>query len=651
MNQHTMQGYLTEIHEILNGIEIGTKQKNDLILNILRHQEHYSQNPTLQKFFNAENEFYQGDYENSLKNYIQAKTVPFFQFFCYRASAFIAYQRNHFDQALRFVKKALALIPHDKETQQLYDLLKEHSNEEQSPQNVLDQVSNYNHSTENKEESYTSPSFDNLHSQYQAENVTSHILQDIELPMTSPLSNSGIPPSSAALTRRYYAVSEDDKIEYQEKPSISFKTYNQEPTMSLADLEDTGLHTQSTHQSHHISQDRLNTAEKALEDRIQSFQKQKAHYLNQYVKRARQRKQNLDNYLYVFNGWNNRPQGIQINADQEESSFAHFLLSNNMRKPTTGLYFKWNGKGIVINPGKNFLEQFHRANLNITDIDIVIVTQSDPDSYTDVKEIYDLNYQLNKVSTELQIIQYYLNHKTYFQLSHVLKPNFKQERNAIHNLELYVDSPDVEKIEITPEVTLNYFPTSTKEALTQHHTDKNQHSNINSSLGIRFDLKQPNSDGRKALKLGYISGTAWSPLLSHHLGHCDILFAGFGHTQINDFSKLNYNESCLGYFGTYSLYEEVKPRMLFSCEFDGREGDIRLEISKKIRQETAQHNHTTENSQVILPADTGLFLDLKNLQIRCSVSDELVDPALVRVVKSGEAFSNLLYLAPSCFLE
>ncbi|MFA6914800.1 MAG: hypothetical protein WC222_00240 [Parachlamydiales bacterium] len=651
MNQQTMQNYLSEIHEILNGIEKGYKQKNDLILSILRHQEHYANNPLLQKFFNAESEFYQGDYENSLKNYIQAKTIPFFQFFCYRASAFIAYQRNHFDQALRFVKKAQALIPQDKETQLLYDILQEHTKEEETSQEPLSthyQVDNTEHSLkQDSSEDETSQNFINtLSSLYQADNVTSHILQDLELPMNSPLSNSGIPPSNAALTRRFYALGDDE-----EKSSTSIKTHNQETAMSLADLEDTDLHTHNKH-THNIAHDRLNTAEQALEDRIQSFQKQKAQCLNQYVKRARQRKQNLDNYLYVFNGWNSRPQGIQLNVNQEEPSFAHFLLSNNMRKPTTGLYIKWNGKGIVINPGKNFLDQFHRANLNITDIDIVVVTQSDPDAYTDVKEIYDLNYQLNKVSSELQIIQYYLNHKTYFELSHILQPNFKQERNAIHNLELYVDSPDVEKIEITPEVTLNYFPTSTKEALSLHQNDKNQHAQHNSSLGIRFDLKQPSNpaDSRKALKLGYISGTSWSPLLSHHLGHCDILFAGFGHTQINDFSKLNYNESCLGYFGTYSLYEEIKPKMLFSCEFDGREGDIRLEISKKIRQETA-NSQTTENSNVILPADTGLFLDLKNLQIRCSVSEELVDPSLVRVVKSGEAFSNLLYLAPSCFLE
>lgn len=621
MNQHMMQLYLEEIQEILHGIDKGSKQKNDLMICILKHQEQHTQNPILQKFFNAESEFYHGDYENSLKNYIQAKAIPFFQFFCYRASAFIAYHRNHFDQAMRFVKKAEALIPNDKEMQLLSSLLQDSVKSEDAPKDFLN----------------------DLTSQYQADNVTAHILQDVDLPMNSPLSNTGIPPSNASLTRRFYALAGDDEH------SI-LNTYTKDTIMSLTGLEETDLQSPPIH-THHIANDRLNTAEQALEERILSFQRQKAQCLNQYVKRARQRKQNLDNYLHVFNGWNHRPQGVSLGNNQEEElSFAHFLLSNTMRKPTTGLFLKWNGKGIVINPGKSFLEQFHRANLNITDIDIVIVTQSDPDAYADVREIYNLNYELNKVSSELQIIQYYLNHKTYFELSNILKPNFKQERNAIHNLELYVDSPDVEKIEITPEVTLNYFPTSTKEALTHHQNDKHQNA-AHTSLGIRFDLKQQSAEGRKIIKLGYISGTAWSPLLSHHLGQCDILFAGFGHTQINDFSKLNYNENTLGYFGTFSLLEEVKPRLLFSCEFDGREGDIRLEISKKMRQEATNPEAPTENANVVLPADTGLFLDLKNLQIQCSVSKEMVDPALVRVVKSGEAFSNLLYLAPSCFLE
>lgn len=605
MDQRQMLSYLEELEGLLS-------KKEGLLHYISQQKESHPYDHTLQTFFNAEQDFHAENYENALKNYIQVKTIPLFQFFCFRVSAFIAYRRNHHDQALRFARKAIALQPHDSRLQQLLELMEgEHK---------------------------VSP-------HYQADNVTSHILQDTSLPMNSPLSNSGVPPSSASLTRRVFGLTTE---EFDKTP---LQPFTQDTIMSFTDLEAADIHTEHPH-SHHAHPS-LNSAEQALENRIQAFQKQRAHSLNKYIKRARSRKQPLDNCLFVFNGWTDIPEKTNLSSDQENPALDYFILSNTLRKPSNGIYLKWNGKGVVINPGKNFLNQFHEAGLHVTDIDAVVVTQTDPDTYADVKEIYHLNYQVNKISTELQIIHYYLNHKAFFELTHILKPNFKQERHAIHNLELFVDSPDVEKIDLTPEITLNYFPTSNKDTLSPHHGDKPHAQRANSSpLGIRIDLKSPagSHEHRRLTKIGYLSGTPWSPLLSHHLGPCDILFAGFGHTQVNDFSKLNYNDNCLGYYGIYSLADEIKPRMLFTCEFDGREGDIRLEVNKKMRQELT-HPHTTETSQVILPADNGLYLDLKNMQLRCSVSEEMVDPTLVRVVKSGEAFSKLLYLAPNCFLE
>lgn len=636
MDQSYMQKYLEETNQLSNEIKLGKKTEEDLLGFICREQEKYAEDPAIHTFFTAEYEFHRGEYEIALKHYVQAKAIPLLQFFCYRASGFIAHKRNHLEQALRLAQKAFALQPEDDSTKTLMEaLLEKQGTDIHSNDHIAQEITQADKAPP---EEAAHPHF------FEAANVTSHLLQDASLPMSSPLSHSGVPPSNATLTRRFYGLAAD------ENHSLPLQPFTQESIMSMHNIESSTKEEETSHQSVSMM-NHLDTSEYSLETRIQSFQRQRAHSLSQYIKQARLRKQPLDNALYIFNGWTNRPEGISLNSRQEETTLAHFLLNNTYHKPTNGFYLKWHGKGIVINPGRNFLEQFHKAGFHITDIDIVVVTQIDHDSYADVKEIYELNYQLNKINTELQIIHYYLNHKAYLELSHILKPNFKQERNAIHGLELFVDSPDVEKVDLTSEITLNYFPTSTKEALSHYHGDKTRPQRpTNSPLGIRLDLRSPGSE-RKSLKIGYISGTPWSPLLGHHLGSCDILFAGFGHTHINDFSKLNYNEACLGYYGTYSLSEEVKPQLLLCCEFDGRDGDIRLEVSRKLRQELHPTGDSTELPQVILPADTGLHVDLKNLQVRCSVSQEMVSPALVRVVKSGEAFSNLLYLSPGCLLE
>ncbi|MFQ5729395.1 MAG: hypothetical protein ACE5GN_03445 [Waddliaceae bacterium] len=281
------------------------------------------------------------------------------------------------------------------------------------------------------------------------------------------------------------------------------------------------------------------------------------------------------------------------------------------------------------------------------DITHVIVTGEAPEAYKDVKRIYDLNYHLNKINPELQVIHYYLNHKVYKELSSVLKPNFKQERNTVHSLELFLDSPDVEKEELGNEVTLNFFAISSRGGFMAGSDFKETpKTELTNSMGIRLDFKREG----KSTKIGYISGAAWSPLIAHNLGSCDILITGFGNTNPNDYGKLNYNETTLGYFGTYTLLEEVKPRLLFCTEFDGREGDIRLEVTKKLRKEYETANSPSQSLPTILPADNGLFVDLESLRIECSVSKTLLDPKDVLVVKTNDTFGGLRYLSPKCLL-
>ncbi|MCB1135605.1 MAG: hypothetical protein KDK78_04985 [Chlamydiia bacterium] len=144
--------------------------------------------------------------------------------------------------------------------------------------------------------------------------------------------------------------------------------------------------------------------------------------------------------------------------------------------------------------------------------------------------------------------------------------------------------------------------------------------------------------------MSYVSGTAWTPALVPNLAGSDILIAGFGNTCQDDYSKMRYNSDCLGYFGTYSLMEQVAPKLLLCCEFGGREGDIRMEVVKKMRQE---HAYGSKQQTVILPGDTGVCVDLRHLLLCCSVSRQLVDPSQVRVTKSDSAFGPLAYLSPS----
>jgi tetratricopeptide (TPR) repeat protein len=399
----------------------------------------------------------------------------------------------------------------------------------------------------------------------------------------------------------------------------------------------------------------------ALETSIQQLHawqtKQIYHYMEQYKSSPPP----PDHGLYVLHGWE-EPATFSV-AGANSPSLA--MLTEDSRKASGGFYLRWNGKGIVVNPGKQFLKYFHaNLGLSIYDIHFIIATHEERESYSDIQDIYDLTYQLNRTSENIHVIHYYLNLKAYQELSACLKPHFKPERHSVHCLELFLDSSDIEKIELCPGVHLHYFPTGVPAVLPAG-LSREKTASLSTALGIRLELSRSadKPDESSHLQLGFVSGVSWSPMLGHHLSGCDLLIAGMGNTTSMDYEKVSYLDRELGYFGLFSLLEEIRPKLFICSEFGGREGDIRLEVVRKLRDDlypnfskncldnrNENSNPQGSDSSAVIPADVGLYIDLKTMRIRCSETGALVDPSRIKVVRSKGRFSRLLYLADECCL-
>lgn len=398
-------------------------------------------------------------------------------------------------------------------------------------------------------------------------------------------------------------------------------------TMSTDEADFLLSHTYQSAEAIHFHD--LNILPDPLDQVIQSFHQKQREMIQNYLKMVSNREIFPKEGLYVLqeSQWSGHP-----------SSKIPLPLKTTL---AGGYYLKWQEKGIVINPGPHFLDFFHQQGLHIKDIDIVIVTQSDPHYYADIQEIHSINAQLNKETSDLKMIHYFLVQNAYENLSSLLKPHFRQERQCIHPLEFFIDSTNHEKIEITPHIILNYF--SSEKNLSQPWLS--QSMDKCSSIGIRLDLlkeHQPN------ISLGYISHTPWSPFLAHHLSGCDLLIAGFGHTSIEDSQRIYHNEDCLGYNGTLALLEQIQPKLLLCTEFDQGGGDVRLEVIKKMRHAYSQ-SYSKESSTFILPGDKGLFLDLANFTIDCSITKQPMDLQSVQAIQTKGKFHAFQYLSSSCY--
>lgn len=355
-----------------------------------------------------------------------------------------------------------------------------------------------------------------------------------------------------------------------------------------------------------------------LAERIHHFERSHHQKLLRYFHHQKQRTPIPDNSLHILQGWHDSA------LDQK------WALSINSRETTGGYFLRWQGKGIAINPGVHFLEHFHKQSLTVRDIDFVIVTEDLDKAHCDINEIYTLNAELNRMGNDIHIINYYLKSSVYESLHQTLKPNFKQERNTLHELTFFNDSPEVEKIELAPGICLHYFQPNA--------------SQTNHPLALLVELKNTRDIESAPVRVGFVNAP-WNPLLSHHLGPCDILLAGFGNTCKEDYQKKKYNECSLGYFGTLALLEEIHPKLMICTEFGGREGDIRLEVISKLRFDSALFPKA-QHQPVILPSDLGMLIDLKSLAVQCSMTNEMLPAGKISIMRSNAAFGPLFYLPP-----
>lgn len=601
MDSVKIEDYVKQVFKLAERNIKNPQTREELFSLIEGHRQACGGNRPFEEFFKGEAAFYNEQYDKALKHYIQATTVPDFQFYCYRASAFVSYERHDKEKGDSFLEKASAIRPDDFSLKNLRFKKNETGTSEGASGASL---------------KHAEPRSQLLSQIFEGKPEKRELFAE-ELPPPSFIPNGK--PESPQTENEKIEISSVGLLEREVEDEISISLID--PKTLFKELESP-------------SKEPLKTA-------IRNFQLSQSKLTEDYLARKRETGTGEGDFqLEVLHGW---PESLE---DPLEVS----LLTKHSRVSSGGYFLRWNGKGIVVNPGKHFMKYFHAHGHHIRDIDFVIISRNAPEAYEDIKEIYELNQELNKNTPELQIIHYYLNSETFQELSNYLKPSFKQARNTVHCLELFYDSPDVERMEIAEGIWLNYFPTQVSVRTLQNREIESLTTKALSNLGFRLDLTRKNGAFLETKKVGFLGGCPWSPLLAHLMGSCDLLLLGFGHTQPSDYEKLAYNNDCLGLYGSFTLFEEVLPKLLICSEFDGLEGDVRFEVVKLIREEhTASQNYKSKPAYVI-PGDVGLKIDLTTLQVICSVTKNKMLPEQLHVVKSLDRFGRLKFLSKECAL-
>lgn len=292
-----------------------------------------------------------------------------------------------------------------------------------------------------------------------------------------------------------------------------------------------------------------------------------------------------------------------------------------------GLFIKWQGNGIVIDPGINFVENMHLCGLNIKDVQTVVITHDHIDHNGDLMILDDLLEQMYGRAALYADKDTISNHGKKILEKHFNIHILGEQRNR----QIYLTDDK--------SVTAEYFET-------EHIMD----SEGNYVEGVSYGLKITcESDNNEKISIGITSDTRYLNELPDILKDCKYIVANFSETSTEDYELGTEKKNHLGYSGCLKLIKECNGKSTLSepiyiiSEFWGGKGDVRREIVRKLRENSGYKK--------IIPGDIGMTFMLDNDTFLCDFCGKETRVEEIRVVRQQGDYSGLSLLCNECVMD
>ncbi|MES2658352.1 MAG: MBL fold metallo-hydrolase [Verrucomicrobiota bacterium] len=289
-----------------------------------------------------------------------------------------------------------------------------------------------------------------------------------------------------------------------------------------------------------------------------------------------------------------------------------------------GYFLKWLGQGLVIDPGFDFLDNFHQAGLCVTDISVVAVSHNHPDHNADLNTLDDLCYEIAKVVTPTPKFLFAMDEDTAIHF----KDEPREHRRSPFKFTRFDQEEKRWLVGVGLPFIIEHFPVK--------HGDE-----VPRAIGMRIRLLA--EDGSTSLTIGYTGDGEYTPDLSKQLQGVDLLIAHVSQPDAEEFNDPTHlKEIHLGYNGAIRLIQEVQPKLTLIGEFWAGLADLRLDLISGIRLRSGKN--------AVLPACLGLGLSLPDLKIRCSQCKKRFPAEKIRITPPLREFGLLGYLCTDCIV-
>ncbi len=324
-----------------------------------------------------------------------------------------------------------------------------------------------------------------------------------------------------------------------------------------------------------------------------------------------------------------------------------------------GYFLKWHGKGIVIDPGFDFMDNFHDAKLHLKEVDAVLVSHNHSDHNYDLSSLDDLRYELHrrwKVLNPKDRKKHDVS-RCLFVIDEDTSKTFRDDNADHRGLPMKFSEADAQRERWLER--LNELPLTIEHFKVQHGSD------VPHAMGMRLRLH----DGKNGTDFifGYTGDTRWHPPLKDELANCDVLLAHISmpsDEELLDDSEYSarlgkekgaggfevlpsdgFKATHLGYRGIIELIVATQPKMVLVGEFWAGLADLRVDLVKGIRRKVLER---TGKDIPILPTGLGFRLLMPSLEVLCTSCERSVPHGDLKIAPAANPFGPLSYLCPGC---
>jgi tetratricopeptide (TPR) repeat protein len=452
--------------------------------------------------------------------------------------------------------------------------------------------------------------------------------------------------------------------------------------------------------------EKRNEPEKALEtyrtiDTVESYISRLRIYADHIVEEF---KDDADIYLKNIESRKERTKEfLQVDGQFERGRDLFFVLREwNSYTPVVpdeqelnrgGGYFIWTGnQGIVIDPGFNFIENFHKAGGRVCDIHHIVITHAHGDHTADFESLltllYEYNDERNKEAKEQETVQpepkkvnLFLNQGAARKFSGLYSLRGTPYLNEIKTLNRgskehpqIVDFPGLSHVQMTilrayhddiitkdNAVGLGFEFTFNKEK-----PDENRRILLTSDSSLfpenekqifKYDQKmgkqlEEKIDIReeKALYTQYPGGWDNPDLMIPHLGSIlDFEIKPELEKIDKDASTPKFYENHLGLRGVLIMLDRLRPDAAVLSEFGEELKEIKFPLAEKLQKQLKkiQEDVNKEEKEIkeipVIPGDITIVYDIKDAKFFCHETLDFENPLDIEVEPGEDVQSTCPY--------